>query len=167
MGNFVGQIQGNGEFKIPYELRNHIQVRTTIPFDDHDGFLLTTALFGINNEIQVLDRDYSLVPHGIILINQNENFSYTDTEALGYVLPLIIISLGEAKERNLSDLIMLTMYLEEFIHHFLMIHDEEIAKNKVVEILKNILNFPVEFNHIYNQEWKEYYPDIRGEDIDD
>lgn len=166
MGKFINQIQGNGEFKIPYELRNHIQVRTTIPFDDHDGFLLTTALFGINGEIQAIGRDYSLVPHGIILINQDENFSYTDTDALGYILPLIIISLGKAKEQKFSDLIVLTMYLEEFIHHFLMIHDEEIAKNKVVKILNDILSFSVEFNDIYNQEWKKYYPNIHEEDID-
>lgn len=164
MGDFVGQIEGEGVFQIPEKLKDHIQVRTIIRFDEHDAFLLTTALFALEQEIIFIGRPHNLIPKGIILINDDEGFEYVVEDTLGYVLPLIIISLGKVKESGLSDLIILSIYLEEFFHHFLLIHDEEEVKYRVVARLNEVLTFNVEFNDVYDINWKKGYPDLYPND---
>ncbi len=159
MGDFSNLINGTTGPRIPLELADKIESRSQIDLTAHEAELFTIALYGVRKQLIDENKDFKKLYKATVLCTVNGEYSFSDTEGMGYYMRLIVFNVGNWREDGWSDLHILATYVEEFCHHYWHIFDEEEVKLKVILILNKILNFEVTFEQLYGPDWKLAYPE--------
>lgn len=146
--------------KIPQILINKIQMVATFPLNDREAIIFSKSLKAVANQIEIDKLSPKELRKLIIVFTENGSYTVEDDYSMGSIGTYAVFSIQPWRDKEWSDLNLLTMFTEEMCHHFFSIEDEEEVKDKVFEIVKKIVDEPIVFTDLYLADWKDGYPHL-------
>jgi len=162
MSKFKNQITSSGP-SIPDFLLDKIEIRAIFALREQEAFLFSVALTGVSNQLIKEGYEKNQLARLTVLLTKDGTFELIEDEndveeyPIGFRFNLAVYAVEKWREKEYSDQLILTVFIEELVHHYWNIEDEVITKEKVIEIMNSILNYEIEITDIFSAEWLNDY----------
>jgi hypothetical protein len=161
MARIIGSIDSVAP-KVPSEILTKIQMVATYKLTNREATLFTYALEAINSQLKHDNKLYKELRNVVIIFTKDGSYCVQDDYSMGSLGTYAVFSIQAWRDKEWSELNIITVFVEELCHHFWGIKDEEEVKYKVLEVINRIFKQKLQFEDIFLPTWKEGYPHIYG-----
>ena len=128
---------------IPSDFQDKLLLASTIELNDRELVLLGNSLIWLKNQILEDGIPHDALTRVTCIFYDASEITIDMQDSLGVYSPIIFYNVGKWRRCHYSNLIILTVILEELCHCYYHYEEEILVKRKVLQVLHaNIPNLP-------------------------